>query len=197
MVMERKKIILVMMIVGLFVAGIAIGASIVYLITRTDNDVPPVYIEATVPVTEEQYQFLREEIISWELENLNSIRRRNAWLILDTIASTNFSENTLPGQSRVGFATRILEMLDIGEIQELTVVRLDYVDYGFNYVLIMRITNKRNNIYYLYYSQYGGLGVVKRGNEDGEMIYNSAIHTIRDGQLCEREVPRGPIISCR
>jgi len=39
--------------------------------------------------------------------------------------------------------------------------------------------------------------MIFEGSEDGEMIYDSQMHVVRYGQLCEREYPRGPIIYCR
>ena len=42
-----------------------------------------------------------------------------------------------------------------------------------------------------------GLSMVATDSEDGELIYDRQMYTIRDGQLCELEYPRGPIMYCR
>ena len=195
--MKNKKITFIILIVGLFISGIAVGAIAVYLITGVQNDVPSVDMEASVPVTEEQYQFLRASIL--EIDDMDNIERRNAWLILDAMREIDFVESGQPGQSRVSLATWVLKLLDIGEITELTVVRFELGEFDnkHNDMLVIRIVNIKNNIYYFTYDRGRGLGRITMGSEDGERIYSRAIHTIRDGQLCRREYPRGPIISCR
>jgi len=193
--MKEKKIILLTLSCGLFIGAVMTGIAF-HLINRDIS--APTNVEASVLLTEEQYQFLTNSLIQWELDHLGSIRRRNAWLMLDAMREFEFVEDAPRGQSRVGFATGILELLNVGEIEELNVVRLELGDRGFNDVLVIRIqTISNNDIYYLRYQRSRGLGNVTRDNETGEVIYNSAIHTIRDGQLCEREYIRGPIISCR
>ena len=196
MAMKNKKLILIISVIGLFVIGIAIGAGVVYLMTRTDSDIsPPIYVEARVPVTEEQYQILRASIL--QIDDMNNIRRRNAWLMLEAMQEVEFIENVGQGQSRVGFATRIFELWEIGEIDELVVVRIDRGTHGFNDALVMRIKSMENNIYYITYDQNRGLGRITRDSEDGERIYSRALLTVVDGQFCQLEHLRGPIAFCK
>ena len=151
-------------------------------------------------LTEEQYQLLTDSILPGAFEEMSNVERRNAWLMLDAMAEVEFFESN-PSQSGVGRATWILGMLSVGEIQELTVVRVEREidDFTDSLVddLIIRIVNGEDSIYYVWYQRSSGLGMVTTDSEDGEMIYNRVLHTIRDGQICEREYPRGPIRYCR
>jgi len=152
-------------------------------------------------LTEIQYQLLRDSIRATSLEQMNATRRRNAWLMLDMMVEIEFVETGYPGQSRVGYATGILDLLDVGEIREITPIRVvraigESTDSPSD-ILIIRIIDEEENIYYLWYPRSSLLGMVTKDSEDGEIIYDSLMFTIRNGQLCEREYARGPIISCR
>ena len=178
MVMDKRKIILVvsvLSVLSLFISGIAIGAGAVYWMTK------PV-INREDGLTEEQYQFLSASILS--TDQMNTIRLRNAWLMLDLMREVEFVERGHPGESGVRLATGILEMLRIGEFRKVSFVEI--VDDGVVETLIMRAVNMDNNVYYLRYGR--GLGVVSR--EDGEILYNRVIHRIIDGRICYRHEPR-------
>ena len=176
---KNKKIILVIMIIVLFLVGIAIGAGIVYLITREEDYVPDVYIAATVPITEEQYQVLSENILSGQLEEMSSIRRRNAWLLLDAMAEIEFVEGRPQGQSGLGLATAILDLAGIGEIEEIIVVDtwLQFPDDSVT-GLTLQIINLEGNVYYLRYHRTWGLEVLRRGSIDGEELFSPSNHTL-------------------
>ena len=151
-------------------------------------------------LTEEQYQLLVDSILPESLEQMNVIRRRNAWLILDTMAEIEFLENAAQGQSPVSYAAGILDLLNVGEITNITVVQVEreideYTDSVFD-ILVIKITNEDGEIYYLRYPRASLLSRVTRGSEEGEIIYESQMFTIRNGRLCEREYARGPIIRC-
>ena len=148
-------------------------------------------------LTEEQYQLLRDSIMPESLEQMSATERRNAWLILDAMAEIEFIESATQGQSPVSFATWVLDLLGVGEIKELTVVRVSEGAHDLFDILIMRIVNEEDDVYYIWYPRSLSLDMVTRDSEDGEIIYDSLIHTIRDGQLCEREYPQGSIIYCR
>jgi hypothetical protein len=216
MVMKRNKIIVVLLISVLFIGAVVIGAF--HFIDRedsvsleniedemilTEDPVPLPNVEDEVILTEEEYQLLEDSIIPESLEQMNDIERRNAYLILDAMAEIDFVENRAQGQSGVGFATRILDLLGVGEIQALEIVSYDNgiqessakasgVGGHFN----SRIVGENGQIYYMYYNQTWGIGIVRKESEDGEMIYNSALPTLYEGRLCEREYPRGPFIDC-
>ena len=204
--MIRRKI-----ISGIFIGILMIGAIVIgilylrggedNLITEPSDDFEVTIYDLTLEemgLTETQYQLLVDSIRTTSLEQMNVIRRRNAWLILDAMAEAEFVEfYSSEDGSRVGFATGILDLLDVGEIEELTVVRLAQGDSYMADALIIKIANENGEIYYLRYPRSSLLSRVTRDSEDGEIIYESQMFTIRNGQLCEREYARGPIISCR
>ena len=137
-------------------------------------------VEVQVPVTEEQYQLLRDSILSDSLEQMNEIRRRNAWLMLDAMAEIGFVENTYPGESGVSLATAILEMLEVGEIKEVTSAQIDPGFHDLDGVLIMKIETYDSSIYYVWYNQTLGLRVVRKDSEDGEVIYDNPLDFLKD-----------------
>ena len=181
--MERKKrIILVITIVVLFFGGIAIGAGAVYLMIRPESE-----IGRADGLTEEQYQLLVDSMLRGEFEQMSDINRRNAWLMLDLMREVEFVENRYPGESGVSLATWILELLNIGEIQELEFVRIEELHYGdLAADLLMRLLSEESNIYYIWYNRTWGLQLVIAEDEYGEIIYSSGWHSIRDGQICDR-----------
>jgi len=198
--MNRRKVILVIFIGVLFIGAIAIGVFNLRetedLMTMENGDYQVTIYDLTLEemgLTEEQFQLLRDSIL--HIDHMNAARRRNAWLMLDAMAEIEFVENRSSGESAVGRATGVLDVLGVGEIQELTVVRV-LEEESLAAVLVMQIVNTEDRTYYLWYNRTWGLGVVTRDNENGEMIYNSLIHVVRYGQLCEREYARGPIIYC-
>ena len=181
MVMKNKKLILIILIVGLFTSGVALGAGVVYLITIETSDTNE------IGLTAEQYQLLTISIMQSHLEELGNVEIRNAWKILDAMREVDFVENTYQGESGAAHATWILDMLGIGEIQELTVIEIQERFPGdLSSMLVMRIINETSNVYYLFYDQTWGLGIVREDNENGEMIFGSLTHFIRDGQICHR-----------
>jgi len=138
-------------------------------------------------LSEDQYQLLRNSLL--HVDHMNTIRRRNAWLMLDAMAEIEFVENRSPGESGVGLATRLLELLNVGEIKELTVVDIwqQNID-DLAAELFIRIVNSENRTYYMWYNQTWGLVMVRKGSEDGEIIYSSIMHTIvEDGRICGLE----------
>jgi len=165
------------------------------LIPEPSDDYEVTIYELTLEemgLTEVQYRLLVDSIMPEALEQMNAIRRRNAWFILDTMTEMEFVESATQGLSPVNYATWILEVLVVGEIRGITPVR---VSEGGS--LIMRIVNKEDNIYYIWHPRSLSLARVTRDNEDGEILYESQIHVVRDGRFYEREYARGPIISCR
>ena len=207
--MTRRKVIL-----GMFIGMLMISAGIIgvlYLRGGEDNLIPEPSDDYEVTIydltleemglTEKQYQLLVDSIMPEALEQMNAIRRRNAWLMLDFMTEIEFVDGSPPGHSRVGFATWILDVLDVGEIREITPVRviraIDESTDSPSDSLLIRILNEEDNVYYLWYPRSSLLARVTRDNEDGEILYESQIHVVRDGRLCEREYARGPIISCR
>jgi len=190
MVMKRNKMILVVLI-SVLVIGTAI-VSAFHLIDGGDGMM--LTEEEGIELTAEQYQLLRDSILHVELEDMCNIERRNAWLILDAMAEIGFVENRSPSESGVSRATWILDMLGVGIIQELTVVRVSEGIHDLVDVLVIRILNTEGRTYYAQYNQTWGLGGVRKGSEDGEIIYSRIMHAIIDGQICRRESPRGAAI---
>ena len=210
MVMKRNKLILGIFIGVLFICAVVLGA--INLINREDsvpvtNDGNETVIteesipetnggdemilpeEEVTPLTEEQYQQLKDSIRPESFDYMNSIMRRNAWLLLDTMAEVEFVENRNPGESAVSGASWILEQLGVGEIEKLTVVDIWHQNIDdLAAVLIIRIVNSEDRTYYLQYNQTWGLGVVRKDSEDGELIYSIATHFIvDDGRICGLE----------
>jgi len=195
--MNSKKIILGILIFVLIISAVVISnlylrESKDYLLDTSDNYEVTIY-DLTLEemgLTDEQYQLLVDSILPESLEQMSVIRRRNAWLILDMMVEIDFVESTAPGQSRVGYATWILDVLGVGEIEELDIALLSQD------ALTIRIVNEDDEIYYLRYPRSSLLSRVTRDSEDGEILYEGQIHAVRDGRLCEREYARGPIVRC-
>ena len=138
-------------------------------------------------LTKEQYELLRESILPEELEQMNNIRRNNAVKFLETMREVGFRESGPPGESGVGLATLILELLDVGRIEEFTFVRIaegvhDLVD-----VFIARITNENHQVYYIWYNRTWGLSIVVKDHEDGEVLYNRISHILTEDGIVEIE----------
>jgi len=202
--MNNRKIILGIFIGFFFIGMIVIG---VFHLREKEDSMPEISddYQATIyeltleemGLTEEQYQLLRDSILHKELEQMNAIERRNAWLILNAMAEIEFVESATQGQSPVSFAAWILDLLGVGEIKELTVVRLSQGVHDLFDNLILRIVNEKDNVYYIWYPRSLSLEMVTRDSEDGEVIYERAMYTISDGRLCKLEYARGPILYCR
>ena len=183
--MKSNKIILVILISVLFISAMVMGAF--YLIDREEavsvenggdemaltEEQYPISLENgrdEMTLTEQQYQLLEDSILLTELEDMSNIRRRNAWIFLNAMAEIGFVEGRYPGQSSVSRATWVLDVLGVGEIQELEIV------------------NYENDIYDPDRGKYG---------VNGQLIWDVVMHHItEDGQICEREYPRGPVINC-
>jgi len=202
MVTKRNKIILV---ISLCVLIISVGVVVFSYLTDQEKSMSVANGEdemmfsevGEIELTEEQYQLLQDSLLHNSLEEMSSIERKNAWLILNVMDEIEFIENRYPGESGVDIAVWTLELLGVGEIREIDFVRIEEGAHDLAGTLILKIVNQESNVYYIWYNRTWGLGVVTTESEEGEMIYNSAIHTIRDGQICKREYPRGPIKSCR
>jgi len=187
MVMKRYKLIVIL----ICVLTISVGVVSTFL-SRDGEDSMLVANEGDeMTLDEVQYQLLKDSIRNVEIEEMSSVRRRNAWLILDKMKEIKFVENTYPGESWVAHATWILDLLDVGQITELFVVRVNQNN-SLAAELILRIVNEEDSTYYIWYNRTWGLGMVTTESENGEIIYDSIMHTIINGQICEREYPRGP-----
>jgi hypothetical protein len=199
MVMKRNKIILVILICVLIISiGVIAAFRLIDGQDSIGEDSPPsMSVEnggAELELTEEQYQLLKDSILHEEIEEMSDIRRINAWFILNAMREIEFVENRSPGESGVGSATWILDLLGVGEITELSVVRVTEGAHDLAGELIVRIVNTEGSTYYIWYNRTWGLGEVTKESEDGEMIYNSLMYTIIDGRICEPESPHGPAI---
>ena len=202
--MKKKKMIFLILIYVLVIGASIISA--IYLADQRDSirEISGGYEGVMagmyeIELTVEQYQLVQDSILN--TEDMDEIRLRNAWLILDMITEVEFVETSPPGQSGVGLATWILEMLDVGAIQEITFVGIrraedEFIDSLFD-DLVLRIIGQEGQIYYIWYERSLGLKMVREENEDGELLYLRRFHTIIDGKICEPEYPGGPILSCR
>jgi len=205
--MNNKKIILGISIFALIISAVVINnlysrESKDYLPEVSDDYEVTIYdlTLEEIGLSEEQYQLLVDSIMPESLEQMNAVERRNAWLLLDAMVGIEFTESAPQGQSPINYATWILDVLDMGEIRNITIVRIDreindQADSVFDN-LLMKIINEESHTYYIWYQRSGGLGSVIRGSEDGEVLYESQMHVVRDGRLCEREYARGPIVRC-
>ena len=182
MVMDKnKKVILIITIFVLFFGGIAIGAGAVYWMTR------PEIVESGREdgLTEMQFQFLTTSVLS--VEHMNYVRRRNTWLILDAMREVDFVENRQPGQSGAGTAAWILELLGVGEIQELEIVDIFQMNPNdLSTLLTIRVVGEYGDVFYALYCETWGMGIVIADHIDGEWVYDSHTHSIIDGQICDR-----------
>jgi len=193
------------LILGIFVSVLFIGMVVmgVFHLREREGSMPETNGNYQVTIyeltleemglTEEQYQMLRNSLL--HVDHMNTIRRRNAWLILDTMVEIEFVENRSPGESGVGLATRFLELVGVGEIKELTVVDIwqQNID-DLAAELFIRIVNSEDRTYYMWYNQTWGLVMVRTDSEGGEIIYSSIMHTIvEDGRICGLE-HNGPAI---
>jgi hypothetical protein len=189
---KHNKITVVILISGLFSGAVVIGAF--HFIDREDS-VSLENVEDEVTLTEEEYQLLQDSIRPAALEQMCNIERRNTYLILNAMADIAFTENRAQGQSNVGFATRILDLLGVGEIKEITPLRIDQNDGTLQGILVTRIITVDDSTYYMRYHQTWGTDIVRKESEDGETVYDRFMHVLYDGRLCEREYPRsGPFI---
>ena len=76
----------------------------------------------------------------------------------------------------------------MGKIKEITVI--DIWQQNINDLAVvtsMRIVNTDDRIYYMLYNQTWGLEAITKVSENGEIIYDSLMFTIKDGLLCELE----------
>ena len=189
---NRMKIILGVLIFVAVTVIIVVGTF--HLMEREDS-ATVLNANEDISLTEEQYQLLVDSILPGSLGQMNDIELQNAWLILNLMAEIEFVENRYPGESGVSLATWILDMLDVGRIKEVTISDVLQEDLEFANVLVMRLVNEDNRIYYARYNQTWGLTMVRKDSEDGEIIYGIN-HAVIEGKLCLLEYPRGPIISC-
>jgi len=174
--MNKKRMIVLVIII---LSVLLIIGGIVHLASRSET-------VREDGLTEEQYQLLVDSLMSTMIEGMNPVRRRNAFLILDVMRDIGFSENVFPGESGVGGATWILEMLSFGELQEVTILRYQQCYYNVSGYLRLRIVSEAGNIYHTQYFQHGGLGSIRSESQDGEIVFSHAIHTIIGGQICDR-----------
>ena len=193
MVMKRFKI-----GIGILIFIIAVVAIVVVALnlTREESSVIVRNESGDTALSAEKYQLLENSILEAELNHMNDIRFKNAWLILSLMEEIGFEEAGPPGQSAAGFVTRILEFLDVGVLQEVEFVRIDREERALRNILIMRVTNGEGDIYYLWFDQTTGLGMVKRGSEQGEIVYTSTSHRLHEGQLCEIDFENSTLKNC-
>ena len=142
-------------------------------------------IELVEELTEEQYQLLKDSIFYGALEEMNKVERRNAWMFLNAMREKEFAESRYPGESGVSMLVEVLDLLDIGAIEKLMIVRLEQGIHELADVLIIRITNRKNNEYYVFYNRTWGVQMIRKNSENGEIIFNGARHIIWNGQIYE------------
>lgn len=191
MVMKRKKITLGILIGVLFIGAVVFG--VFHLIDREEDDMAEVNggdemvlpEDDATPLTEEQSQFLRDSIS--DSDYMSNVSRRNAWLILDAMAEIEFVENRYPGESGVGVVTLILGLLGVGEIEELTIVRVwqQNID-DLAASLTIRIVNMEGRVYYVWYNQTWGLEAITKESENGEILYDRELHRLTERGICHR-----------
>jgi len=196
MVMKNKKIFLILLICIIFISTGVVA--VWYLIS--DEGVGPledrrepenlIRDEGEMLLTEEQQQFLKESILEIEFEEMNNAQRKSAWMLLNAMAEANFVENRQPGESGVFDMMWILGMLGIELIQEIGIVRYDNADVVEPYAIpnisgyfLARVIVEDGRIYYLHYDQTFGLQMVMQGSEYGKLVYSSASHFIRRGEI--------------
>jgi len=181
MVIKNKKTVVIILICVLVISlGIA---GILYLMNdRSYNTLENGEDEMTL-LTEEQNQLLKDSIFHGQFEQMNEIERKSAWLILNAMAEINFIENTYPGESGVANAVRVLGLLGIETIEEITIVRVNEDVDDLARTFVARIINEKNEPYYILYNRTWNLEMVTKGSERGEIIYSSATHIIIDGQV--------------
>jgi len=184
--MKRNRLIVVILVISAVVIGVF------YLIESADpfpelsDEFQDTIHQLTLEemgLTGEQYQLLRDSLP--HVDQMNAVRRRNAWMILNEMREIEFVENECPGQSNVGFATWILDIFGLGEIKEIFTVRILESVSLIEDLLILRVINTNNNTYYLLYHQSWGLWEVTKENENGEIIYSKTTHIVWDGKMHE------------
>ena len=190
MVIKYKKIVVVILI------SVSIISIVVLGVFQLKNERAHTALtnggdEVKLSEEEREYQLLRESILPETLEQMDSVGRRNAWLILNAMREVDFVENTVPGQSGISVVIGFLDLLDIGEIKETTVIRTEQTGQQFAEILVLRLTNEDGNIYYVWYHQTWALQMIAKDAEDGQIVYHSRIHTMIDGQIREREDSTG------
>jgi len=199
MVIKRKKLLALSLVCMLVFSAILFA----YLLGRQDY-VPPSEPTPSAPtenggndmeLTQEQYQLVKDSILPVSFDDMNAVERKNAWIILNAMREIGFIENRSQGESGVSVATWILEMLDLGAISDFTIVHYDNdVGYGVAGHFIASFISENGGIYYLWYNQTWGLSAVTKGDRYGEAVYDRIFHTIVDGEIREREYPRGSAI---
>ena len=196
MVMKKKKIFLIPLIC---IVLISMGIVSVWYLTSDEEVVPLedrrepeklIRDEGEMLLTEEQQQFLKESILEIEFEEMNNAQRKSAWMLLNAMAEVNFVERANTGESGVFYAMWILGMLGIELIQEIEIVRYDNDDIvepgripNISGYFLARVIVENGKIYYLHYQQVTGLQMVMQGSEYGKLVYSSASHFIRRGEI--------------
>ena len=148
-----------------------------------------------VELTEEQYQLLKDNILYSTLEEMNYIRQKNSWLIITEMLRVGFVENVYPGESNVGTATRIFEVLDVGIFNSIEIIDFDNDDIrnpgeccpGVNGYFNARIISQQGDLYYMRFCQIWGLTTVRKNNE---VVYSVGTHRIIDGKIIDIDFSR-------
>ena len=134
---------------------------------------------------EEQNRLVKDSIFPYGpdgLEGLNKVQVVNAWHILSKMLEVNFVENRSPGESGVGSAVYKLEVLGIGEINEVQI--LESRNDGWP-TLVLKILTTDEEVYFLEYNDTWGLTAVSTGQGwfEEDIIYDSYKHEIFDGRI--------------
>ena len=175
--MKNKKIIYISIAVLVLICGI------IFLFIRPE----PLREDG---LTERQYKLVIEKVMDSHIEGMTDTDLRNSWMILNAFNEIGFVENRFPNESGVSMTVWMLDMLDIGEIKELDIEVYQYDPNGHLTQLILNLTNEKNNIYVFSYCQTWGMGLIfEDGWRNGNSLYNSLLHRIIDGQICERWYP--------
>ena len=189
--MKHPKRVVILLIFIISVSAIVVGA---LLFKNEDDSIVVRNQSGDTALTAEQYEFVVDSLL--QTDHLNEIRFKNTWLILELMREIGFEEAGTHGHSRAGFATGILEFLDVGVLQEVEFVRIDREDEIYFNTLIMKVTNGEGRIYYLWFNQTGGLVMTTRGSEEGEMVYGRNTHMLHEGQLCEIDFENSVFKNC-
>ena len=183
----KKKMLILILCCVFVISGMITG----FFILR--NGTYEGEVRVVEELTREQYEFLQAAVLPGEFEEMSDVERRNAWIFLNGMEEVGFNENVGSSGSGVAFAAWILDMLDIGEIVDFKIVEEVECEDGINLWgwFIAQIINQDGDVYYVQYFRTCGEIVVRK---DGKRIYSRHTHIIFDGQIYEREYPRGPAI---
>ena len=190
MVKKMNKKVIIVILACVLVIGLIIGVA--FLLMRSNGGptpsptpTPPVEIIEVPPLAEEQYELLMAFTLDSEFRRMDSVEKHNAVVFLEAMKDIGFVENRSPGESGVPSAVFVLKVLEVGRIDEFTIVA-EEKDLGTPSVLgwfLGRIENQDGEIFYMFYDQTWGLGSVHKDSEDGERIYSPLIHIIIDNEI--------------